>query len=109
MPPAIRIDKATPKDLSLPLCASCKSCWTQRDSRGNTVRRCLAAGHPPPVIQSKIVECSNFYPQNEPWLTEYESLAWLWASGENGAPAFVRLRDLEQGISIGPPRAGFGR
>jgi hypothetical protein len=105
----IRIDNATPKDPSLPLCASCKSCWTQRDSSGNIMRRCTAAGHPAPLITAKIVECSSFYPHNEPWLMEYESLAWLWSSGEKGEPAFVRLRDLEQGLAIGPPRAGFGR
>jgi hypothetical protein len=107
--PAIRIDKATPKDPSLPLCAGCKHVWTQRDSCGNVVRRCQAAGGPPPVITAKVVECSSFYPRNEPWLIEYESLAWLWSSGDKGEPRFVRLRDLEQGIAFAPARLGFGR
>lgn len=102
----LRIDKATPKDPSLPLCASCKQSWSQRDATGAVVRRCQLAGNS--VIRRKIVECSGYYPQNEPWLNEYESQAWLWSSGASGEPAFVRLRDLEQGFGA-PVRVGFGR
>jgi len=102
---AVRMVRGTPTDPALPLCARCKNSWATRDSQGRTQFRCNLTG--PAVLRQKIVECTAFYPSQEPWLWEYESLAWVWASGPTGAPAFVRLRDLETpGIAVGP-RTGF--
>ena len=95
---------ATPHDPALPLCASCKHAMHTRDSLGRSVYRC---GVTHDVLRRKIVECSTFYPHGEPWMYEYESLAWVWASGANGEPAFVRLRDLQVGTPGMTARPGF--
>jgi hypothetical protein len=102
----LRIIEGTPQDPAAPLCTGCKHAFTQRDSRGQVTSRCQLMGN---WLRAKIVECNGFYPSNEPWLHEYESLAWLWSSGDKGEPAFVRLRDLEQGIAMAPAKLGFGR
>lgn len=101
---ALRIDKATPRDPSSPLCYGCKHAMRTRDSQGRETLRCRLVG----AVRTKIVECSTFYPQNEPWLEEYQSLAWVWSSDDRNEPRFVRLRDLAYGMP-GPPSIGFGR
>jgi hypothetical protein len=102
------VGHGTPRDPSSPLCASCKHAMVMRDSLGESSFRCQVLGVGK-VLSRKIVECTAFYPGNEPWLSDYESLAWVWSSGANGEPAFIRLRDLEVGTMQLRPAMGFGR
>ena len=88
------------------LCLSCKAAMVTRDEGGHISIRCnrLPANG---LVRHKIIHCSSYYPYTEPWLSDYESLAWVWASDANGKPCFVRMRDLQMMGVSGPPIIGF--
>lgn len=100
--------ESTPPD-GTPLCFSCKMAFIRRDSKGDTRVFCAAGPGGNEPILSRVMHCTKFYPHNEPWLHEYEGLAWLWTSDGKGAPGFVRLRDLFSGPCAPAPTIGFGR
>jgi hypothetical protein len=80
--------------------------FVKRDDRGVIEIRCNMSGPGGSVVRTVIRHCTGFYPHNEPWLSEYESLSWVWSSDANGRPAFVRMRDLQ--LMGGPPSPSIG-
>lgn len=99
--------EATPTS-GAPLCLQCKLSVVTRDERGATRIRCNLYGRLTPVT-TVVQHCTAFYPHNEPWLHEYEALAWVWSSDAKGSPAFIRMRDLLQMGGVAQPVVGFGR
>lgn len=89
------------------LCTNCKFYHVRRFGNGSMRNYCGHGISEIPITQT-VDHCTDYHPKSMPFVSDYEDMAWVWTSDEEGKPAFVRMRDNMRGNYI-PVKLGFTR